>query len=551
MSDLFRSFARCLTMLLSSCISKSRIGASRTAVFLALCFGLAGPASAATLRWAPPADALSLDPHAQNESMSNSVNAHVYERLVTRDADLALVPGLAESWKQTSALRWRFQLRPDVRFHDGSLLTADDVVFSVQRAQHPSSAIAQYARGLGTPVNLGKGVIEFRLEQPNPVFLDHADAVQIMSLPWARANGAMVPLSLKLNQESHAKMHAMGTGPYTLVSRSPDNETVLQRFPGYWGKLPGNVDRLVIKPIGNAFTRSAALLNNEIDLVTAPAPTDLERLGQSPGIELRVAPENRVVFLGFDQWRDELLHSDVKGRNPFKDRRVRLAMAHAIDMPLLKKVVLRDLAVPTGCLLPAALTCAQIPELDANAPKHDLPRARQLLKEAGYPQGFGFTMDCPNDRNVNDEALCVAIAGMLAKADIRMRVQAMPKAQFYPKLDRLEASAYLMAWGGAELDAQPTMDPIMHSFNEASARGDVNFGRFADPKLDALIEASAVEPNPTFRQRQVRAALLRFHEQLYNLVLYRQTLVWAMRKGVTAEPAPNNHMRAWLVTVAP
>jgi peptide/nickel transport system substrate-binding protein len=361
----------------------------------------------------------------------------------------------------------------------------------------------------------------------------------------------MVPLSLKRNEESFAKSNAMGTGPYTVVSRSPDNETVLQRFPGYWSKVPGNVDTLVIKPISNAFTRTAALISGEIDLVTAPAANDLERLGNTPGLTLRRKPENRVVFLGFDQWRDALQNSDAGGKNPFKDKRVRLAMAHAIDMPSLQKVVLRGQATPTGCLLPSALTCAQIPELDAHAPKFDAPLSRRLLADAGYAKGFGFTMDCPNDRNVNDEALCVSIAGMLAKVDIRMKVQTMPRSLFYPKLDRLESSAYLMAWGGAELDAQPTMDPIMHSFNEATARGDVNFGRFSDPQLDALIQASATEPSPVKRQRQVRAALLRHQDQAYHLTLYRQTLVWAMRKGVVAEPAANNHMRAWLVKVAP
>lgn len=539
--------------MMPACFSLARRKSAGLAVALAmaLCVVPWSEVSAATLRWAPPADALSLDPHAQNESMSNSVNAHLYERLVTRDANLALVPGLAQSWKQTSALTWRFQLRPKVHFHDGSLLTGDDVVFSVQRAQHPSSSIAQYARGLGTPVNLGNGLIEFRLERPNPVFLDHADAVQIMSLPWARAHGVMAPLSIKLNQENFAKSHAMGTGPYTVVSRAPDSETVLQRFPGYWGKVPGNVDTLVIKPISNAFTRTAALLSGEIDLVTAPAANDLERLAAEPDISLRRTPENRVVFLGFDQWRDELPYSDVKGKNPFKDRRVRLAMAHAIDKSALQKVILRGQALPSDCLLPSALTCAQIPELDAQAPKFDLDLSRRWLAQAGYAKGFAFTMDCPNDRNVNDEAVCVAIAGMLAKVGIQMKVQAMPRSLFFPKLDRLETSAYLMAWGGAELDAQPTMDPIMHSFNEATARGDVNFGRFSDPQLDALIEASAIEVHPAVRQRQIKAALLRHRDQAYHLMLYRQTLVWAMRKAVMAVPAANNHMRAWLVTVMP
>lgn len=507
-------------------------------------------ASAATLHWAPPSDALSLDPHAQNEVLSNSLNAHIYERLVTRDATLALAPGLASDWRQIDALTWRFQLRSGVRFHDGSPLTGEDVVFSVQRAQHPASAVAQYARGLGRPVHLGLGLVEFRLEKPNPVLLDHVDAVPIMSLAWSRQHGVMVPLSHKLHQESHAKHHAMGTGPYVLVSRQPDTQTVLNLNPGYWGRIPGNVSTLVVRPISNALTRTAALVKAEIDLVTAPPVNDLERLAGTPGIKVRRALENRVVFLGFDQHREELLYSNIQGRNPLKNVKVRRAIAHALDMDAVQRVVMRNMATPTGCMLPSALTCAEIPELDADRPAFDLPLARQLLREAGYPQGFELTLDCPNDRNVNDETLCVAMAGMLSKAGIALKVQAMPRAQFFPKLDRLETSFFLMAWGGAELDAQPTLEPLMHSYDEASGRGDVNFGRFADRQLDALIEASSTEVDPVLRKRQMKEALLRHQSEAYNVVLYRQTLAWAMREGVEASPAANNHVRAWLISVS-
>lgn len=518
-------------------------------VIVAVCVG--GLASAVTLRWAPPADALSLDPHAQNEVMSNSFNAHLYERLVTRDADLALAPGLATSWRQVNALTWRFQLRPGVRFHDGSPLTGEDVVFSVQRAQHPASAVAQYARGLGRPVHLGKGVVEFRLDKPNPVFLDHVDAVPVMSLAWSRRHGVLVPLSLKLQQESHAKHHAMGTGPFVLSSRQADTQSVLSLNPHYWGSVAGNVTTLVVQPIGNALTRTAALVKGEIDIVTAPALQDLERLAATPGILVRRTRENRVVFLGFDQKRDELLYSNVKGRNPLKDARVRQAIAHALDMDTVQRVLMRDLATPTGCPLPSALTCDSLPELDANRPVFDLPRARQLLNEAGYPDGFELTLDCPNDRNVNDETLCVAMASMLAKAGIALKVHAMPRSLFFPKLDRFETSFYLMAWGGAELDAQPTMDPMMHSYDAKTGLGEVNFGRFSDPQLDALIEASAIEANPIVRQRLVQDALSRHQRESYHVVLYRQTLAWAMRKGVNATPVANNHLRAWLIQVSP
>lgn len=508
------------------------------------------PVHAHTLRWAAPSDALSLDPHAQNEVLSNSLNAHIYERLTSRDEKLALIPALAVGWKQVNALTWDFQLRKGVHFHDGSLLTGEDVVFSVQRAQHPASAVAQYARGLGHVSHLGNGLVRFRLDTPNPVLLDHVDAIPIMSHQWARDHGVMVPLSLKASQESYAKHHANGTGPFRLLSRQADVRTVLVRHDGYWGTVKGNVTQLDMIPIANALTRTAALTTGEVDLVTAPSPRDLNRLANTPGIVVRRTLENRVVFLGFDQFRDELTTSNIKGRNPFKDQRVRWAVAHAIDYDAIRNVLLRDQVVPTGCLLPSALTCATVPEMESRRAHYQPARSRQLLTEAGYPDGFEVALDCPNDRNVNDEVLCTALASMLAKVGIGLRVDLMPKAQFFPKLDRLESSAYLMAWGGAELDPQPTMEPLMHSWDERTGRGEVNFGRFSDATLDALIESTAIEPNPRKRLPMIREALLRHQAQAYHVPIYRQTLTWAMREGVNAQPAANNHMRAWFVTVS-
>lgn len=508
-------------------------------------------ATAQTLRWASQGDMQTLDPHAQNDALSNSLNAHLYERLTARDEKLALAPGLAQRWEQVDGLTWRFYLRSGVRFHDGTALDADDVVFSVQRAQHANSGIAQYARALGTPSKLAPGVVEFKLAKPNPVLLDHADAVFIMSKAWCVAHGVSVPFSRKEGQESYALRNANGTGPFVLVRREPDIRTTFTRNAQYWAQVPGNVKAMVFTPIGSAAARNAALLSGAVDLVIDPAPQDLESLAKIADIQLRSGVENRVVFLGFDQQRDELLYSSTKGSNPLKDLRVRQAMAHAIDAQALHTYVMRKQSVITGCMTPSPLACMDVPELDANRPAFDLPRARALLVQAGYPQGFEITLDCPNNRYLNDEALCVAMATMLAKVNIKVRVNAMPRAQFFAELEKLDTSLYLLGWGGAETDAQPTMDPLMHSFDAVSGRGDDNIGRFSDPKLDALIEAAAIEVNAGKRSELVRQALLLHHGNVYHLVLHRQMLTWAMRRTVSAEPAANNHLRSWLVRVNP
>jgi peptide/nickel transport system substrate-binding protein len=510
-----------------------------------LLFALCGQAQ--TLRWSSQADMQTFDPHAQNDALTNSMNAHVYERLTARDEKLALMPGLAERWQQVDALTWRFYLRRGVKFHDGSAFDADDVVFSVQRAQHRHSAVAQYAKALGVVSRLDAHTVEFKLAKPNPVLLDQVDAIFIMSKAWAMANGAGTPLALRDKQEGHAANHANGTGSFVLVSRQRDVCTVFRRNPNYWAVVPGNVLDMEHLPIGSAASRAAALLTGAVDLVLDPSPQDHARLEATPGIKLLRGVENRVVFLGFDQNRDELLYSNIKGRNPLKDLRVRQAFAHAIDMPSIRSQVMRGQSVVTACLAPSALACEAMPQLDATRAPFDPSRSRQLLEQAGYADGFELTLDCPVNRHPTDEALCMAIASMLAKVQIKTQVRMTPRAQYFAKLEKLDTSFYLLGWGGAELDPQPTMEPLMHSFDAQSSKGDDNYGRFANAALDVLIDQSATETDAPKRALLLRQAMELHHAQLHHLVLHRQMLTWAMRSHVEAVHAANNHMRAWLV----
>ena len=202
-------------------------------------------ASAQTLRWASQGDPQTLDPHSQNESLTNMVNGQIYERLTNRDAKLALVPGLAAQWTQTGPLTWRFKLRPGVKFHDGTPLTADDVVFSVQRAKEPTSQIAVYANAVGVAKRVDDLTVDFQLAGFNPVFLQHIDQLWIMSRKWCEAHRVTKPLDFKNKEESFAAVNANGTGPFTLVSRQPGSKTVLRRNPAWWNKTEGNVQEAV------------------------------------------------------------------------------------------------------------------------------------------------------------------------------------------------------------------------------------------------------------------------------------------------------------------
>src|SRR5688572_20453438 len=268
----------------------------RHSAIIALSFLLVCSAGAKPLRWASQGDAQTIDPHSQNELLTNSINGQMYETLVNRDRHLAIVPVLATEWRQVDALTWRFSLRKGVRFHDGTPFSADDVVFSVQRASAPSSQIRVYATALGTPVKIDEHTVEFRLEAPNPIMLEHATLVQIMSRAWCEKHKVTRPVDFTAREESYATRNTNGTGPYMLKSREPDVKTVMLRNPGWWGRPEGNVTEVSYLPIKSDATRMAALLSGEIDLVLDPPPQDVAKLKSHPKIKVVEGAENRIIF---------------------------------------------------------------------------------------------------------------------------------------------------------------------------------------------------------------------------------------------------------------
>ena len=508
---------------------------SALSFFLLFCDAEAKP-----LRWASQGDPQTIDPHSQNELLTNSINGQMYETLVNRDKRLGIVPVLATQWQQLDPLTWRFTLRKGVRFHDGTPLTADDVVFSMQRASAPSSQIRVYATALGTPAKIDEHTVEFRLEAPNPIMLEHATLIQIMSKAWCEKHKVTRPLDYTAKEESYASKNTNGTGPYMLKSREPDVKTVMLRNPNWWGRHEGNVTEVTYVSIKSDATRMAALLSGEIDLVLDPPPQDVPKLKSQPKIKVLEGAENRIIFFGFDQSRDELLYADVKGKNPFKDRRVREAIYRAIDVEALRRVTMRGLASPTGGITPSIL--ASNPDIEKRLP-YDPAKARALLAEAGYPNGFGFTLDCPNNRYINDEQICVAVSAMLARIGLSVRVNAMPRAIYFAKTQKRDTSAYMLGWGGAITDAQTTLTPVLHS-PDGKGAGDYNWGSYSNAKLDALIDAAKVETDAARRKQLIAEALAEHNAQVHHVPLHRQVIPWAMRSGVHAVHRADN----WLET---
>ena len=506
-----------------------------------------GAAQAQTLRWASQGDAQTMDPHSQNESLTNSINGQVYEYLVGRDKDLKIVPQLATEWQQTGPLQWRMKLRPNVKFHDGSPFTADDVVFSINRAKEPTSQIRVYANAVGDPKKIDPLTVEFNLPQVNPIFLQHLNSLFIMSRSWSEQNKVGKPLDFKAKEQSFASFNANGTGPYMLVSRQPDVKTVYKRNPAWWGTFKGNVQDVVYTPIASNPTRIAALISGELEFVLDPPPPDSPRLRNTPGLKVIDGPENRIVFIGMDQARDELLYSSVKGKNPFKDQRVRQALYQAVDIDTIKNKLMRGQAAPTGATMVSPIGTFNDPALEARRP-FDLAAAKQLMTAAGYADGFEVTLDCPNNRYINDEEICKTLASMWARLNVKVRVNTMPRAVYFPKLEKLDTSMYMLGWGGSVTDAETTLTPIYRT-RAPGGIGDFNYGQVANPKMDELAAASSREPDAKKREALIKSAVKEHNDQVHHIPLHRQVIPWAARQNVEVVHRADNWLEWSWVTI--
>jgi peptide/nickel transport system substrate-binding protein len=509
----------------------------------------AGAADAATLRWANRGDPQTTDPHSQNEGLTNNVNQLVYEFLVGRDKKLQLVPELAVSWEQVSPTVWRFKLRPGVKFHDGTPFTADDVVFTFERARAETSQLRVYANAAGMPKKIDDLTVEFTTNGPNPVELEHMNTINIMSKAWCEKNRATKPQNFTQKEDMVTAHQANGTGAYMLKSREPDVKTVLVKNPNWWGikegRFEGNVDEVIFTPIGSDATRLAALMSGEVDLINDPPVQDVPRLKQNADVKVLEGVENRVVFIGMDQQRDELLYSNVKGKNPFKDKRVRQALYQAIDIDTIRSTTMRGLAKPTGAMLPAPLPWIVEPEKRF---PFDRAKAKQLLAEAGYANGFEVTLDCPNNRYVNDEKICQALAAMWSQIGVTTSVTAMPRANYFPKLEKLDTSLYMLGWGGAATDPIFILQPVLHGAN-GKGDGDYNYGRYSNARLDTLVDQVKTEIDVEKRRRMINDALMIQHDELLTLPLHRQVIPWATRSNVAAVHLANNNVIPNWVTV--
>ncbi len=495
--------------------------------------------SAQTIRIANQGDALSMDPHSLQETLQLSTTSNVYEPLIGRNKDLSLAPALATSWKQTSPTVWRFELRKGVQFHDGTPFTADDVLFSLKRVAGEGSDMKSNVNDIKEVRKVNDFTVDIETKAPFPILPQQLSNTYIMSKKWCEDNQAVLPVDRRKGIENAASFRANGTGPYRLRERQPNIRTTFTRNGNYWGKIDGNASEIIFTPISNDSTRVAALLSGEIDVMEPVPVQDIERINSGANTKALVGPELRTIFLGMDQKRDELLYSSVKGKNPFKDKRVRQAFYQAIDIDGIKRTVMRGASSPTALMIGPGVN-GFTAEQNKRLP-FDVEAAKKLMVDAGYPSGFELTMNCPNDRYVNDARICQAVAANLSRINVKINLVAETKGTYFPKILRRDTSFYLLGWTPATYDAHNSLNALTSCPDDKGA-GLFNLGAYCNPKLDELTRAIQSENDQTKRNALFKEAFDIHAADIGHLPMHQQALAWGVNKKIDLVQLGDNYM---------
>ncbi|NQW02318.1 MAG: ABC transporter substrate-binding protein [Rhodospirillales bacterium] len=519
-----------------------------TALLAAAMSLAASTVMAADLRVGLSAEPSAIDPHYHNLGPNNAMAQNIFSRLIEQDEKQRLMPGLATSWKTIDDLTWEFTLRQGVTFHDGSPFTADDVVFTMERAVNvPNSpaSFVTYIKGK-TTIKIDDFTIQFKTERPYPLLPQDISTVPIISKKVA--TGATTA-------DFNSGKAAIGTGPFKFVKWVPGDTLELVKNPTYWGDK-AEWDRVIIKPIKSGPGRVAALLAGDVDFIDNVPPTDIVRLKKESKLQLSQGISNRVIYLHLDQLREDspfvTANDGSKIKNPLLDVRVRRAISKAINRELIVERVMEGVAVPAGQLLPEGffgVSPAMKPE------PYDPAGAKKLLAEAGYPDGFKLTIHGPNDRYINDAKITEAIAQMLSATGIKTTPVTMPKSVYFKRAssggpDKTpEFSFLLVGWGSGTGEASSPLKSLLHTYDKSKGMGAANRGRHSDATVDALVEeALATVDDKKRSDLLIKATELAVGERLGIIPLHYQVNTWAARKGIVYKARTDERTVLNLVT---
>lgn len=502
-----------------------------------------------TFKYAFQGSLKSLDPYSLNETFTLGTLGNVYEGLTRRGPDLKIEPALAESWEIIEPTRWRFNLRKGVKFHNGNDFTADDVIFSAERVKSEGSDLKTRFPDGTKFEKVDDHTVDVILTAPNPILHAEWATWHMIDKEWAEANDSVKVTSASDQNASTISLQANGTGAFKITSHDAGVKTTFEKNPDWWdnGSNKHNLDKIEFSTIASDATRVAALLSGEMDLVYPIPVQDIKRVDANATTSALTGPELRTIFLGMDQRRDELLESSVKGKNPFKDIRVRKAFYHAIDIEAIKSKVMRNLATPSSIMLSPFMfeNADQFSRLEYNP-----DGAKALLAEAGYGDGFEVGMDCPNDRYVNDEAICQAVVSMLAKVGVKVNLNAQPKAQYFAKVlasGGFDTSFYLLGWTPGSFDSWNVLTNLHGCRDDEGNGGLFNLGGYCNEKVDELSAKILSENDAATRLDMITQAYKMTTDEVAYIPLHQQGLAWGVSSSVDLVQRADNEFMMYYV----
>ncbi|WEM42238.1 ABC transporter substrate-binding protein [Photobacterium sp. DA100] len=489
--------------------------------------GLSFSAAAADIKVAYDADPVSLDPHEQLSGGTLQMSHMVFDPLVRYTQELDFEPRLAESWKRVDDKTFQFTLRKGVKFHSGNEMTADDVVWTFNRLKASPDFKAIFE-----PYTELKKVDDYTVELiskgPYPLVLQTATYIFPMDSKFYSGKTAEGKDKAELvkHGNSFASTNVSGTGPFIVTAREQGVKVDFERFADYWDKdSKGNVDKLTLVPIKEDATRVAALLSGGVDMIAPVAPNDHKRVESAKDVDLVTLPGTRIITFQMNQNSNEAL----------KDVRVRQAIVHAINNEGIVQKIMRGFATAAGQQGPEGYAGYD----DALVPRYDVKKAKELMKEAGYEDGFRLTMMAPNNRYVNDAKVAQAAAAMLAKIGIKVDLKTLPKAQYWPEFDVCAADMMMIGWHSDTEDSANFSEFLTMTRNEETGKGQYNCGHYSNAEVDKLVEASNVETDPAKRAQMLQQVEATLYNDAAFVPLHWQNLAWGASSKLNIKPIVN------------
>ena len=496
------------------------------AALLAACV-LGSVVQAETLRWGSYSEPSALDPHYHNLGPNNAMARHFFDRLVQTDEAQRSTPGLALSWKPISDSTWEFTLRRGVKFTNGADFTADDVVYSVERAPNVPNSPSSF--GIATKSIKKMDVVDpftirFNTDGPYPLLANDLASINIMSRKASQG---------KTTEQLNAGDGHVGTGPYKLVEWVRGDHLTMVRNEGHWGAKP-QFERVIYRPMTNGSARVAALLAGDVDFIDDVPTSDIERLKRGDKFVLSQGVSNRVIYLHLDHDREvSPFVKTADGKNALRKWEVRAAISHAINRPAIVERVMEGVAIPAGQLLPKGFF-GNSPNLQPDA--YDPALSKQLLAKAGYPNGFKLTLHGPNNRYINDAKIAQAVAPMLTRAGIDTEVATMPQNVFFPAATKRDFSFILVGWGSDTGEASSPLRSLLATYSKEKGMGTANRGRYSNAKMDELLVEALRTVDDAKREKLLQEATEVAMKDYGIIPLHYQVNTWATRKGLCYVP---------------